>query len=108
MRISERVRELCAQSGLLLRNLEERAGLETGYLCRMLEGQEVPSCDILGRLAVVFEVPFERLFYKEDEIVLTSKLTPRPTLEQLAQDCSGRKPAAIVVLSKLSRLLGLV
>ena len=108
MRIGERVRKLCLQSGLSLRDLEGAAGLEAGYLRPILEGQDVPSCEILGRLAAALEVPAGRLFYEEGEVVLTSKLTPRPTLEQLAQDCGGPKTPAIAAISKARRLVGFV
>ena len=105
MRIGERVRELCAQSGLSLRDLEEMAGLETGYLTRMLQGQEVPSCEIVGRLATALEVPFERLFYEEGEVVVTSKLT---TLEQLTQGRVDGQPLITISVLKLTRLFGLL
>jgi transcriptional regulator with XRE-family HTH domain len=88
MRIGERVQKLCLHSGLSLHDLENAAGLEAGYLMRILEGKDVPSCEILGRLAAALEVPPVRLFYEEGENILTSKLTPRPTLEQLARDCA--------------------
>jgi transcriptional regulator with XRE-family HTH domain len=107
MRISERVRELCLKSGQSLRDLEEAAGLEPGYLLRILEGQDVPSCEILGRLATALDVPPERLFYQEGEFIRTSKLTPRLTLEQLAQDCGGPQPPVMVAIVKVRRLLGL-
>ncbi len=108
MRISEQVRELCAQSGLSLRDLEETAGLETGYLTRMLQGQEVPSCEILGRLSTALEVPFERLFFQEGEVVVTSKLTPRLTLDQLTQGRIDGQPLVTISVLKLTRLFGLL
>jgi transcriptional regulator with XRE-family HTH domain len=106
MRIGERVQKLCLHSGLSLHDLENAAGLEAGYLMRILEGKDVPSCEILGRLAAALEVPPVRLFYEEGEDILTSKLTPRPTLEQLARDCAPT-PLVIVAISKVRRLLDL-
>ena len=109
MQIGERLRELCARSGLSLQDVEDAAGLDTGYLSRVIEGREVPTCDILGRLAVALEVPLERLFSTEGEVVLTSKLAPRPTIEQLAEDCIQQPPPGIldviVAVRKLGRLL---
>jgi transcriptional regulator with XRE-family HTH domain len=91
MRIGERLRELCAASGLSIHELEHTAGLKTGYLSRVIEGAEVPTCDTLGRLAAALEVPVARLFREEGEVVSTPKLTPRLTLEQLAQDGVERR-----------------
>ncbi len=96
MRIGQRLKDLCARSGLSLHDLEDTAGLETGYLSRVIEGREVPNCEMLGRLAVALEVPLERLFCEEGEVLLTSKLVPRPTIEQLAEDCIQRQPLRIL------------
>ena len=90
MQIAERIRKLCAQSGLSLHQLEDEARLGARDLERMLEGHEVPSCDVLARLATALEVPLVRLFCDEGEVVPTPKLTPRLTLQQLAQDGAGR------------------
>lgn len=110
MRIGERLRELCARSGLSLHDLEDSAGLEAGYLSRVIEEREVPTCEILERLAVALEVPLARLFYEEREVVLTSKLAPRMTIEQLAEDCNQRQPLgildAIVAAWRFGRSLG--
>jgi transcriptional regulator with XRE-family HTH domain len=96
MRIGERLGELCARSGLTLQALEDAAGLQAGYLSRVIEGREIPSCDILGRLAVALEMPLTHLFREEGEVVRSSKLTPRPTIEQLAEDRSRRQPLGIL------------
>jgi len=108
MQIRERVRKLCLQSGLSLRDLEDTAGLEAGYLVRILEGQDVPSCEVLGRLAAALEVSPARLFYEEGENIITWKLTPCPSLEQLALDCRGPKPFLAVAFSKFRRLLDIL
>jgi transcriptional regulator with XRE-family HTH domain len=105
MQIRERVRKLCLQSGRSLRDLEDTAGLDAGYLVRILEGRDVPSCEVLGQLAAALEVSPARLFYEEGENVLTWKLTPCPTLEQLAQECRGTKPLLAVAISTVRRLL---
>lgn len=96
MGIGERIRKLSAESGLSPEELEDTAGLETGYLSRVIEGEEVSTCDILGRLATALEVPLARLFFQEGEAVVTSKLAPRLTIEQLAEDQIQRQPVGIL------------
>ena len=57
------------------------------YLSRVEHGHTVPSLETLERLARALDLPLYRLFYTPGEESSTaSTLTPRKSLEELAED----------------------
>jgi hypothetical protein len=61
----------------------------------------------LGKYAAAFGVPLYQLFYEGVEPPPLPKLTPRKTLEELAEE-PGKKGAEAKFLLKLKRLLSKV
>jgi len=106
MRIGRRIRELRVQTLFSLRDLAERTGLTASYICRVEDGCEVPTYETLETLAGPLDVNLCLFFCADGEQVQTPWLSPRPTLEELAQSPppeSTRKTKA-VLLSSAKRL----
>jgi transcriptional regulator with XRE-family HTH domain len=86
MVISQRLRLLRQQKGLSQGEIEKAGGLVRGYISRIERGQAVPSLETLQRLASALEVPLYRLFYEGEDAPATPHLTPRCSLEELADE----------------------
>jgi len=84
MEIARRIRNTRLENGLSLPEVAARASVEASFLSRLELGKEVPSRALLEELAAALEVPLFRLFCPEGKAPSTPRLTPRPTLEQLA------------------------
>lgn len=109
MVISRRIRELRDQKGLSPGEIALGAGLTRAYPCQVEHGHEVPSSEIIERLADALDVPVYQIFYSDSEHVLTPWLTPRLTLDDLAQrpplqiqDKPGFAPKLIVLFSGIA------
>ncbi|HLI34722.1 MAG TPA: helix-turn-helix transcriptional regulator [Terriglobia bacterium] len=87
MLIGRRVQDLRIRNGLSQAQLAMKAGLMESYICRVEEGHEVPSCEVIEILADALDVPIYQIFYSDGEQVLTPWLTPRRSLEEVDQDC---------------------
>src|SRR5215472_11443461 len=86
MLIGQRIRQLREQKGLSQADLQEASGLWTHYISRVEHGHIVPSLETLEKFATALDVPLYRLFYEGEEPPPTPHLTPRRTLEELAED----------------------
>jgi transcriptional regulator with XRE-family HTH domain len=84
MPISRQIRKLRLRKLLSLEQLGELSGLDKSYLASLEEGTEIPSYDELERLRDALGVPLWQLFYADHARVETPRLTPRPSLEELA------------------------
>ena len=71
----------------------------------MEHGHTVPSLETLERFADALEVPLYRLFYEGQDAPATPHLTPRRSLEELADDVGPSGTEARFLL-KLKGLAG--
>jgi transcriptional regulator with XRE-family HTH domain len=86
MLIGERIRQLREQKGLSQGDVEKASGLLRCYISRVEHGHTVPSLETLERFAAALDVPLYRLFYTGEDAPATPNLTPRKTLEELAEE----------------------
>ena len=86
MLIGQRLRQLREQKGLSQGDIEKASGLLRCYISRVEHGHTVPSLETLERFAAALDVPLYRLFYTGEDAPPTPNLTPRKTLEELAED----------------------
>jgi len=107
MAIGARLRQLREQRGMSQGDVEKLTGLLRCYTSRVEHGHTVPLLDTLEKYAAAFGVPLYRLFYEGDEPPPLPKLTPRKTLEELANE-PGKEGAEARFLLKLEKLLGKV
>lgn len=105
MLIGHRIRQLREQKGLSQGDIEKASGLLRCYISRVEHGHTVPSLETLERFAAALDVPLYRLFYEGDEPPPTPNLTPRRTLEELAEE-AGPVGAEAGFLLKMRKLVG--
>jgi transcriptional regulator with XRE-family HTH domain len=105
MLIGARLRKLRDSKELSQGDIEKATGLLRCYISRVENGHTVPSLETLERFATALEVPLYRLFYEGEDPPETPNLTPRKTLEELAQE-EGKTGAEARFLLKFKRLLG--
>lgn len=87
MLIGRRLREFRLRNGLSLEQLDDLSGLGLVYLSRLEQGLDVPSYSDLEVLSDVLGCPLPHFVHDGgDKAVPTPKLTPRLTLQQLAED----------------------
>ncbi len=86
MPIGTRLRQLREQKGFSQGDIEEITGLLRCYISRVENGHTVPSLETLERFAAALDMPLYRFFYTGEDQPSTPNLTPRPNLEQLAQE----------------------
>ncbi len=102
MLIGERIRQLRAQKGYSQGELEKVSGLQRCYISRVEHGHTVPSLETLEKFAIALDIPLYRLFYEGEQPPPTPNLTPRRSLEELAEE---NGPEARFFL-KIRKLLG--
>ena len=105
MLIGERLRQLREQKELSQGDIEKTSGLLRCYISRVEHGHTVPSLETLERFAAALDVPLYRLFYTGEDTPPTPNLTPRKTLEELADD-PGTSGTEARFLLKLRSLVG--
>jgi transcriptional regulator with XRE-family HTH domain len=86
MLVGQRIRQLREQKGLSQVDLQKASGLRTSYISRVDHGHIVPSLETLQKFATGLDLPLYRLFYEGEEPPPTPHLTPRRTLEELAEE----------------------
>jgi|SRR6516165_3658028 transcriptional regulator with XRE-family HTH domain len=86
MLVGQRIRQLREEKGLSQADLQEASGLQTSYISRVERGHIVPSLETLQKFSAGLDVPLYRLFYEGEEPPPTPHLTPRRTLEELAEE----------------------
>jgi transcriptional regulator with XRE-family HTH domain len=104
MAIGARIRQLREQKKLSQGDIERMTGLLRCYTSRVENGHTIPSLETLERYAAALSLPLYQLFYTGDEPVPTPNLTPRQTLEELAEE-EGKQGADARFLLKLRSLL---
>lgn len=105
MLIGERIRQLRETKQLSQGDVEKASGLLRCYISRVEHGHTVPSLETLERFAAALDVPLYRLFYTGEDTPATPNLTPRKTLEELAEE-SGSGGSEARFLLKLKGLAG--
>jgi transcriptional regulator with XRE-family HTH domain len=105
MLIGQRLRLLREEKALSQGDIEKASGLLRCYISRVEHGHTVPSLETLERFSDALEVPLYRLFYEGQDAPATPHLTPRRSLEELADDVGPSGTEARFLL-KLSRLVG--
>jgi transcriptional regulator with XRE-family HTH domain len=103
MAIGARIRQLREQKKLSQGDIERMTGLLRCYTSRVENGHTVPSLETLERYAAALGLPLYQLFYTGDEPPPTPNLTPRRTLEELAEE-EGKQGADARFLLKLKSL----
>lgn len=88
MLIGQRIRHLREKKGLSQGDIEHSTGLLRCYISRVEHGHTVPSLETLERFASALGIPVYRLFYDGEERAETPNLTPRTSLEQMAEESS--------------------
>lgn len=105
MLIGQRIRQLREQKGFSQGDIENASGLLRCYISRVEHGHTVPSLETLERFAAALDVPLYRLFYLGEDPPQTPNLTPRRSLEELAEE-SGNAGSEARLLLKLKGLVG--
>ena len=105
MLIGQRLRLLREERALSQGDIEKASGLLRCYISRVEHGHTVPSLETLERFADALEVPLYRLFYEGQDAPATPHLTPRRSLEELADDLGPSGTEARLLL-KLKGLAG--
>jgi transcriptional regulator with XRE-family HTH domain len=105
MSIGSRLRKLREKKGLSQGDIERTTGLLRCYTSRVENGHTVPSLETLERFAGALDMPLYQLFYADDENPPMPNLSPRKSLEDLAED-DGKDGADARFLLKLKTLLG--
>src|SRR5438477_10975629 len=104
--VGERIRHLREQQKLSQADIEERTGLLRCYISRVEHGHTVPSLETMERFAAGLDIPLYQLFYRGEEAPPTNSLTPRVTVEELAEEgVAPQEDGFLVTLkSMLNRL----
>ncbi|HKS97653.1 MAG TPA: helix-turn-helix domain-containing protein [Terriglobia bacterium] len=98
--IGVRIRQLREQKGLSQGDIEEKTGLLRTYISRVENGHTVPSLETLERFAGALDVPLYQFFYLGDgPPPPTQHLTPRRSLEELAEENGGTDAKFLVKLN---------
>ena len=105
MVIGQKLREIRVKKGLSQGDVEHASGLLRCYISRVEHGYTVPSLETLKRFAAALDVPLHRLFIVGDERTPKTRLTPRKTLEELADEAGPSGSEARFLLS-LREILG--
>jgi transcriptional regulator with XRE-family HTH domain len=105
MVIGQRLRALREQRGLSQGDIEKESGLLRCYISRVEHGHTIPSLDTLERFAAVLGVPLYQLFYNGEDAPATGHLSPRRSLEELAEE-TGPSGGEARLLLKLKMLVG--
>jgi transcriptional regulator with XRE-family HTH domain len=101
MLIGSRLRQLREQKHMSQGDIEDRTGLLRCYISRVENGHTVPSLETLERFAAVLDVPLYQLFYSGEEAPPTPSLTPRKTLEEMAENGAMKGDPFLVKLTNV-------
>jgi len=108
MNIGQRLKQLRERKGLSQGDLEAVSGMLRCYISRVEHGHTVPSLGTLERFAAALDVPLYQLFWEGEDVPPTPNLTPRETIDNLADQAgsNGTEARLITMLRGLtSRML---
>jgi DNA-binding XRE family transcriptional regulator len=103
--IGQRLRQLREEKGLSQGDIERASGLLRAYISRVEHGHIVPSLETLERFAGALRIPLYRFFYTGEDPPRTPHLTPRLSLEDLADE-EGLSGAEARFLLRLQAWVG--
>ena len=86
MIIGKRLRKIRDERGLSEGDIEHASGLLRCYISRVEHGRTLPSLDTPERFAAALDVPLYELFLSGDRLPTTTQLSPRHSLEELADE----------------------
>jgi transcriptional regulator with XRE-family HTH domain len=86
MIIGARLRNLREENGLSQGDIEKSTGLLRCYISRIENGHTIPSLETLERFAGALNVPLYKLFYSGEGEGPAPNLTPRKSLDELAEE----------------------
>jgi transcriptional regulator with XRE-family HTH domain len=86
MAIGARIRQLREKKGLSQGDIERSTGLLRCYTSRVENGHTVPSLETLEKFATALRIPLYQLFWPGDEPPPAPHLSPRKSLEDLAEE----------------------
>lgn len=89
MKIAARIRRIRLERSITLEDLQSKTGLTKNLMTRIESGREIPTLEMLDRLGEALDVPIHIFFYDIVGPDLTPRLTPRPTLPELAEEWQG-------------------
>ena len=92
MQIAGRIRQVRTEHLLSLEDLAVKAGLSQSLLSDFENGHDIPSLEMLDRLAKAVGVSVRGLFCRGTGPPLTPWLTPRLTLQQLMGESCRSAP----------------
>ena len=104
MLIGERIRKLREEKAMSQGDVEKSSGLLRCYISRVEHGHTVPSLETLERFAAALDVPLYTLFFSAGEAPNLPNLSPRKSLEELADE-PGSSGSEARYLLKLRGLL---
>jgi transcriptional regulator with XRE-family HTH domain len=105
MMIGQRLRKIREEKGLSHGDVQHASGLLRCYISRVEHEHTVPSLETLERFADALDVPLYRLFLAGDGLSATPHLTPRRSLEELADE-AGASGSEARLLLKLRECIG--
>jgi len=100
--MAPRIQRIRLQRSLSFEEVEAKTGLTKSLIARPEKGQEVPKLEMLDTLAEALDVPIHVFFY--DIAPPEPRLTPRPALKELAEECDGPATAVLLPIPKSSVL----
>jgi transcriptional regulator with XRE-family HTH domain len=104
--LGARLREYREQQGQSLRQIERRAGINSGYLSQLERGEvSQPTPSMLQRLAIAYELPVSTLMSWAGYTMKDPELTPQQAraLSLLGPDASDEEVQAIDAVLKVLR-----
>jgi len=87
--MAARIQRIRLERSMTLEEVEAKTGLTTSFMARLEKGRDVPTLEMLDTLADALDVPVHVFFYDAAVPDLTPRLTPRPALKELAEECLG-------------------
>ncbi len=89
MRMAARIRRIRLERWMTLEDVEAKTGITASLMARLEKGREVPTLEMLDTLAEALNVPVHVFFFDTPDPESTPRLTPRPALQELAEECLG-------------------
>jgi transcriptional regulator with XRE-family HTH domain len=83
--ISERIRRLRIQKGISQKEFADQIGLHPAQYNRYEKGENIPSTDILGKLADALNVSFDYLYEGQKEDAITADFEDRELLQMFKE-----------------------
>jgi len=90
MILSDRLRTIRQAKRQSLAEIADRMALTPSYLSRVEDGHTLPNIETLEKWAEALDVPFDRLFYDEEEPPSLPRLPGRLSADEIAAAAMGK------------------